>query len=361
MRQKVLSILTIISLFIIGGSLYAQGDLPYVSEDVTFTNDDIILAGTLTLPNTAAAPHPAVIVISGSGEQNRDGATEGFIEGYEPLRFLAEGLTPAGIAVLRYDECGIGGSTGEHASSTTADFATDVLAAFDYLTSRDDIDGDQIGLIGHSEGSNIVAYAAARNEDIAFVISMAGQAVNGYEVLVEQTIKGGIANGMTPEQVDAELAMNRTEWDMVLAEDWDALEAYTRERIAEFPVNQQPEPEILDMLIERQEVFAKNWFHFFMTYDPADDWRRIEVPILVIFAELDTQVTVVQNREPFIQALEDGSNSDYKVVTLEDTNHLFQSDVETGAPLEYMTLEPSFMPELMTLIREWVLAHITVE
>lgn len=359
MKHKLILISFIILSFLLGTAAYAQDDPAFLSEDVTFTNGDITLAGTLTLPDTPG-PHPAAIVISGSGEQDRDGAVEGFIEGYEPLRFLAEALTPAGVAILRYDERNVGESTGVHHTSTTADFASDTLAAFEYLTTRDDIDVEQIGLIGHSEGSNIVAYAAARNEDIAFVISMAGQAVNGYDVLVEQTVQGAVASGASQEEVDAALAVGRMEWDMVLNEDWDGLEAYSRQVLAAIPAEQRPDPEELDAMIAYQEEFAKSWFRFFLEYDPSEDWQRIDVPILVIFAELDTQVSVEQNREPFIEALETGQTSDYEVVTLENTNHLFQPGVETGAPTEYAELEPRFTPELTVLLREWILEHVSL-
>jgi len=353
-----LSLLIALSL-LLGITAYARDDAGFISEDVTFTNGDIILAGTLTLPDTPG-PHPAAIVISGSAAQNRDGFTEGFLEGYEPLRFLAETLTPEGVAVLRYDERGVGESTGVNHTSTTADFATDVLAAFDYLASRDDIDTQQIGLIGHSEGSNIVAYAAARNEDVAFVVSLAGQAVSGYDLLVEQTVKGALSNGATQEEAEQELAYGLMEWDMVLNDDWEGLEAYTRERIAAFPEEYQPTPEELDKMLVQQEEYGKSWVRFFLEYNPADDWQRIDAPILAIFAERDVQVTVEQNFEPFVAALENGATSDYEVVTIENANHTFQPGVETGSLIEYYELEPEMMPELLTIVREWVLDQVEV-
>jgi len=358
-KHKLILILVVIPSFLLGTMTYAQDDPAFISEDVTFTNGDVTLVGTLTLPDTPG-PHPAAIVISGSGEQDRNGAVEGFIEGYEPLRFLAEALTPAGIAILRYDERSIGESTGVHHTSTTEDFANDAQAAFDYLAAHDDIDAEQIGLIGHSEGSNIVAYAAARNEDVAFVISMAGQAVDGYDVLVEQTVQGALANGASEQETEAALEAGQIEWDMVLNEDWDGLEVYTRQLLSAMPVEHQPDPEELDAMIAYQEEFAKSWFRFFLEYNPAEDWAQIDAPILVILAELDTQITVAQNLEPFAEALEDGETPNYDIVVLEDTNHLFQPDVETGAPSEYAELEPAFTPELPTLLRDWILDHVTL-
>lgn len=343
-------------LLVLGSGVLAQeGGL--TAEDVTFDSGDITLAGTLTLPE-GEGPHPAVILLSGSGGQNRDGETEGFLPGYSPSRFLAGGLTPEDVAVLRYDERGIGASTGDHGSASTGDFADDVEAAIAYLRSRDDIDPQQIGLIGHSEGSNIAAMVAARSPHVAYAISLAGQAVDGYELLVAQTIAGAEASGATQEEIDAAVAMGRTEWDMVLAEDWAALDAYTREIFASMPDDQQPPPEVQDALIAQQETFAKTWFSFFLQYNPADDWAIVDIPVLAIFAEQDTQVPLEQNQTALEAALADSDNDDFTIVTLEETNHLFQPDVETGAPEEYATLEPAFTPELLPTIIDWLKANV---
>lgn len=126
------------------------------------------------------------------------------------------------------------------------------------------------------------------------------------------------------------------------------------------PASQRPSPEEQETLIAQQEEFAKSWFRFYLNYNPADDWERIDAPILVIFAELDVQVTVAQNLEPFTEALENGVSSDHEIVILEDTNHLFQPDAQTGALMEYMSLETRFTSELIPLIRDWLLSRVTV-
>ena len=358
MKYKLTVLLTLITGLVLSTTVYAQDAETIISEDVMFTNNDITLAGTLTLPDTTGL-HPAIVVISGSGEQNRDGVTAGFIDGYEPLRFLAEGLTPAGFAVLRYDERGVGESTGTHSTASTADFADDVQAALAYLMTRDDIDPTQIGLIGHSEGANIAAMVAANNPDIAFAISLAGQAVSGYELLEAQAAAIAEASGASPQAIEAAVAQGRAEWDLVLAEDWDGLADMTRDIFAVMPESQRPSPEMQEELIAQQDAFAKNWFSFFLTYNPAEDWSQVDAPVLIVFAELDAQVPVAQNRPAIEAALEDGITSDYEIIMLDDTNHLFQADAESGAPLEYMTLEPAFTPELIPTIRDWLLEHVT--
>ena len=157
---------------------------PYVEEEVTFGHDDVTLAGTLSLPE-GDGPFPAVILFNGSGQQNRDSELP-FVPGYKPFRVIADHLARNGIAVLRYDDRGVGGSTGDLDNVTTADFADDGEAALDYLLSRTEIDPAQIGLLGHSEGGIIAPMLAARRPDVAFAISMAGNAVSGYDTVIRQ-------------------------------------------------------------------------------------------------------------------------------------------------------------------------------
>jgi fermentation-respiration switch protein FrsA (DUF1100 family) len=145
---------------------------------------------------------------------------------------------------------------------------------------------------------------------------------------------------------------------MVLAEDWAGLDAYSREIFATMPENQRPSSEVQDALIAQQETFAKNWFSYFLKYNPTDDWAQVDTPVLAIFAELDTQVPVEQNLPALEIAREQSDNPAFTIITLEDTNHLFQPDVETGAPMEYVTLEPVFVPELLPTIADWLQEHL---
>ena len=168
-------------------------DLPYAEEEVTFDHGDISLAGTLTMPESGG-PFPALILISGSGQQDRDEALP-IVPGYKPFREIADHLTRQGIAVLRYDDRGVGGSSGDPSLATSADFADDAEAAFTYLQARPEIDGQQIGMLGHSEGGMIEAMVAARNPDVAFLISMAGTAVSGYDTIIKQVERLALASG----------------------------------------------------------------------------------------------------------------------------------------------------------------------
>ena len=196
---------------------------PTTQEEVTFDNGDITLAGTLTLPE-GDGPFPALVLISGSGQQNRDEELS-IVPGYKPFREIADTLTRQGIAVLRYDDRGIGQSGGDPSQATSADFADDAEAAFAYLQERPEIDGEQIGMLGHSEGGIIEAIIGARNPDVAFLISMAGSAVSGYDTIIKQVERMALASGASAEDAAAAAEQQRALMDLVVAQDWDGLEA----------------------------------------------------------------------------------------------------------------------------------------
>jgi hypothetical protein len=341
--------------------------LPYIEEEVTFRNGDITLAGTLTLP-PGNSPHPAVILISGSGPQNRNEELPG-VMGYQPFRVIADHLTRNGIAVLRYDDRGAGKSTGEHNTATSADFATDVEAALDYLLGRQEINPTQIGLLGHSEGGLIAAMVAARNSPleggkeggVAFVIAMAGTAVDGYNVLLVQNERILKASEATEEEVARGLEEARKAMDLMIAEDWAALEEFVyetgRKQLEALPEEQRkalgdPETYLQERIAEMMP-FYQNWMHYFLTHDPAEDWVRVTVPVLALFGQLDTQVDVSQNRPALEAALKKAGNDDVTVVVFPTANHLFQ-DAKTGAPSEYADLPTEFVPGFLETITDWV-------
>lgn len=337
-----------------------------VIEEVSFANGEITLAGTLTLP-PKAGPHPAVILISGSGPQNRDEELP-IVPGYQPFRLIAEHLTKNGIAVLRYDDRGVGESTGDYATATSADFATDAEAALSYLLSRDEIDPDQVGMLGHSEGAIIAAMIAARNPKVAFVISMAGPAVDGYNVLLVQLERVVRAEGGSEDEVAEAAEDQRITLDLAMAEEWEELEAFLLETYREGlqALSEEEKAAIGDLEVAAQQRAASSlanlqspWFQFFLSYDPGQDWEQTTVPVLALFGELDVQADVSQNQPALEAALASAGNTDVTVVVFPTANHLFQ-DAVTGAVSEYATLPTEFVPGFLEAITDWLLERVSM-
>lgn len=335
-----------------------QEPVPYVIEDVTFTNGDVTLAGTLTLPPTGG-PYPAVLLVSGSGPQDRD-ETLGAGIAIKPFRLLADALTRAGMAVLRYDDRGVGKSTGAFETATVSDFAADAAAGVQFLLGRDDIDPDRVGLLGHSEGGLVAAMLGARPADLDFIIALAGPGVNGKDVLLLQNQRIFEAEGATSEQIDAQLAFLRELFTVL--DDPQAMEMliyeHTLEQAQSLPADQRAAIGDLEQYARttaRQfaEQYGNAWFKSFLTYDPGPDWAKTRAPVLAIFGGHDVQVDAAQNAPAVVAALAKGGNEDYEIVVLPRANHLFQ-EAKTGSPSEYATLPAAFTPDLVPTTVDWL-------
>ncbi len=284
--------------------------LPYVAEEVTFENtadasgEPITLAGTLTLPE-GDGPFPALILISGSGSQDRDESLAPIAE-IKPFALIADYLTRQGIAVLRYDDRGVGGSGGDPTTANSADLATDSEAALDYLLTRPEIDPAKVGLLGHSEGGLIAPMIAARRADVAYVVSLAGPTVNGLDLLLRQNERVMAASGATQEQIDTQVA-NVRKWALLTAaEDWEGLEASMIEdaiaQIEALPEEQRagisdPAAYAADLAAAQMPQF-QNWLAYFFAYDPRADWEQLSVPALALFGDNDVQVDAARTPPP---------------------------------------------------------------
>jgi pimeloyl-ACP methyl ester carboxylesterase len=314
---------------------------PYLEQEVTFPNPKtpgVTLAGTLTIPS-GKGPFPAVVLITGSGPQDRDET----IFAHKPFWILADALTRKGVAVLRYDDRGTAKSTGQFGTATSLDFASDASAAVDFLNTRPELDQKKIGLCGHSEGGIIAPMVATTRPGIAFVVLMAGTAVTGEQVLYAQSAALIKAGGGSDAVVQQNREIQAKIFDILRAEkDPQAAVPKLKEALAGVPN--------ADAQIEQSN---SPWFRFFVFYDPEPALERLKAPILAIDGEKDKQVLADQNLPVIEAALKKGGNPDYTVRRLPGLNHLFQT-AETGGVGEYAKIEETMSPVALDLITSWV-------
>jgi len=314
----------------------------YREEELKYPNAGagIELAATLTIPN-GKGPFPAVVLITGSGQQDRDES----LLGHKPFLVLADYLTRKGIAVLRSDDRGAGGSGGNFAAATTADFATDVEAAVAYLKSRREVDPHRIGLAGHSEGGVIAPMVAARSRDIAFIVMLAGPGVPGDQIIAAQVVAGAEAAGMSHEAAAAAGVQQKRILDLVETEkDATVLKEKLGVELKGMPAAQ------LDNVVKQM---TSPWYQYFLTYDPAPALRKVTCPVLALNGEKDTQVPPKLNLPAIRKALEEGGNKNFEADELPGLNHLFQH-AKTGAVSEYAQIEETFAPEALEKIAAWI-------
>lgn len=331
--------------------------LPYVTEEVTFSNsiDNAILAGTLSLPEKTGK-FPAVVLITGSGAQNRDEE----LMGHRPFLVLADHLTRNGIAVLRYDDRGTAQSTGDFLKATTKTFATDVDAAVRYLLTRKEIDKKKIGLIGHSEGGSIAPMVAAENKDIRFIVLMAGPGLRGEELLLLQGKLLAKAAGQSEEQIARNTSINKGAYEIIVnATDQERmkkeLQAYLIKSVAEMPAEEKPSGIDDDLFVQQQvNQITSPWFQEFLKYDPTLILRKVHCPVLALNGAKDLQVPPRENLTAIKSNLEKGGNDEVTVREYPNLNHLFQ-ECTTGLPKEYGEIEQTIAPQVLNEISDWIL------
>lgn len=329
---------------------------PYISEDVTFENaeDGIQMAGTLTLPD-AKGKHPAVVLISGSGPQNRDEE----LMGHKPFLVLADHLTRNGIAVLRYDDRGTGGSGGDFSKATSFDFANDAKAAIDYLKGRKEIAPANIGLMGHSEGGIVAPIVASQHPgEVAFIVLLAGPGLPGSKIVLMQQQLIGKASGMHDGDLELAASTNKQVFDLI--DEVDNQEELHKKvsdllhEIASKNPDMVPEGMEAGQFIDMQlSQLLSPWMKNFLTYDPVLALKKVRCPVLAINGEKDLQVPPKENLEKIRETLEKAGNKNVSTIELEGLNHLFQ-ECETGLPSEYGQIEQTMSPLALNTISKWV-------
>jgi hypothetical protein len=318
---------------------------PYRIEEAAVSNKDagITLAGTLIIP-AGKGPFPAVVLISGSGPQDRDES----LMGHKPFLVLADHLARKGIASLRYDDRGVGKSTGIFSAATSLDFANDAEAAFAWLRLRKEVDPGKAGIIGHSEGGLIAPVIAGRNKGVAFLVLLASPGVSGERILLEQAtdmIKAaGGAAGTAGKNREIQSAIFR-----ILRETKDPEQA--RGKLKPLFASAGVPEASLDLSVTNVNTA---WFRTFLDLEPAAYLAKVRVPVLSLTGELDLQVNAAINLPAIGKALADGGNKDHEEAVLPKLNHLFQH-ASTGLVSEYGRIEETMAPEALDRISGWIL------
>lgn len=335
----------------------------YEEEEVVFENkiDNIQLAGTLTLPKSKSK-FPVVILISGSGPQDRNET----LFDHQPFAVLADDLTKNGIAVLRFDDRGVGKSKGSFENSTTADFANDVRAAVEYLKTRKDINHKRIGLVGHSEGGMIAPMVANGNKDISFIVLMAGPGTMIDELLIDQSAQLARLSGMDNAVIEANSEMQKEIYRLIKNNKSDnhdllnnELRTFLKKAFSSLPESMKPSTdEELNAAIDAQiQAVDSKWFQYFIKYNPNEILSKVKCPVLAINGSLDFQVPAKSNLKAIENALITAKNKDYKIVEIPKLNHLFQ-EANTGAFEEYNKIEQTISPIALQTIKDWILLKV---
>ncbi|OOG56860.1 hypothetical protein B0E48_08445 [Rhodanobacter sp. C03] len=314
---------------------------PYTSRDVNFPGKDgDLLAGTLMLPK-GHGPFPAVVMIAGSGRQNRDED----VAGHKIFLVIADRLTRAGIAVLRYDKRGIGASKGDFKTATTADFAIDAQDAARWLRTQPGIARDKVGLIGHSEGAEIAPLVANRDVQVAFVVLLSAPALPGADIIAAQQLAIALASGV-PKAEAEKLHANEIRLLDAVRHSADQASA----NAAAQKIMEQAGMPAERAATEASEI-SSPWFRATLDYDPAPALRKLQQPTLVIAGSRDLQVDPAANLPVIRSAL--AKNAHARIVELPGLNHLLQP-AKTGAPQEYGSIPITVDPAALDLITEWV-------
>jgi uncharacterized protein len=333
---------------------------PYKVEDVKFENkiDNITLAGTLTIPQEGEK-FPAVVLISGSGGQNRNEE----MLGHKPFLVIANYFTRNGFAVLRYDDRGIAESKGNYSTATTEDFATDALSAVEFLKTRNEINHSKIGLIGHSEGGMIAPMTAVQSNDVAFIVLMAGIGIPGDSILYLQGELIQRAEGTSEAEIQNSVRIQRKLFKMIKEINDDEMlkskisEAFKEDyaSLSDEDKSKMGDPEVY--LQMQMKTITSPWFKYFVRFDPVPTLEKVKCPALAINGEKDLQVPPKENLSAIESALKRGGNKNYETKLLPGLNHLFQTS-KTGAISEYSRIEETISPLALETMLNWLNKNI---
>jgi len=338
----------------------AKPPFPYDTVEVQFENKPAgaTLAGTLSVPQ-GKGPFPCVVMVTGSGPQDRDES----LLGHRPFFVIADHLTRHGIAVLRYDDRGTAKSTGTFATATSDDFAEDALAAVGFLKTRKEVDAKRIGIVGHSEGGLIAPMCAAKSTDVAFIVLLAGTGMTGAELLPLQGKLISMAAGVPEAEAELQSQEAAKLYAMLLAGKSDAelkegIRAAALRQLAIAPdtkdLSDAERNQKADQVVAEQSgELLSPWFKRFAALDPRDYLKKVTCPVLAVNGEKDLQVPPKENLSRIEKTLKDAGNKDVTAIQFPGLNHLFQT-CKTGSPTEYGVIEETFSPTALEAVTSWI-------
>jgi hypothetical protein len=325
----------------------------YATEELKIKNESQgnILAGTLVIPKNFIKTSPVVVFITGSGAQNRDEE----LFGHKPFLVIADYLAKKGIASLRMDDRGVGGSDKGKVGATSADFATDISSAVNDLVAHG---FKNIGLIGHSEGGMIAPMVANQNKNVKFMVLLAAPGIPISDLMVIQNDNMGKLAGLPEKTLDQNRKINQETYDFVKKYKGNNLEKemlpFMENQLKTVAAGKMTSEEIFEKSKKDLEIFENPWFQYFLKFNPDNYLSKIKIPVLALNGSLDMQVSAKENLEGIRQSLTKAGNKNFKIVEFPNLNHLFQT-TKTGNPMEYGQIEETIAPEVLQKISDWVL------
>lgn len=334
---------------------------PYTTEDITYFNasHSIRYGATISIPE-GNGPFPAVLLITGSGQQNRDEA----ILGHKPFAVIADYLVRRGFVVLRVDDRGTGETTGDVMGATSRDFANDALVSLAYLQHRKEVNKNKIGLLGHSEGGMIAQMIAAERKDIRYIVMLAGPGEKIPALMLHQNEAVFLAAGMPKTNVDAYLKLYKDLLSTASKGTAEEARSGTMKRlsqwIAETPaavvasttgiVDEASKKTFVDIFVEQVH---SAWYRYFLQYDPAPTLQKIKADVLALNGDRDIQVVAKTNLPAIEAALKKSGSKHFEVKAISGLNHLFQH-CRSCTIQEYGQLEETIAPEVLKMIGDWL-------
>ncbi len=321
---------------------------PYISKDVSFKNetDNILLKGTLTLPEKGSK-FPAVVLVSGSGAQNRDEE----IMSHKPFLVISDFLTRNGIAVLRYDDRGTAESEGDYSIATTYDFVNDAKYALEFLKLQPEIDKENIGIIGHSEGGVIAPIIASKDNQINYIVMLAGPVLSGKDLMILQKYKIEEQMGVPKEVLEKNSKIFREAYDILTDSNLDltSLQDSLSKHFDKAYSGMLPSEDNKSIVQQITNV----WWKSFIALEPSKYIKNVKTPILALFGSKDLQVPAQENIE-LLEKLREDNKLDVQIKQFDNLNHLFQ-ECNTGMPNEYAQIEQTISPDVLEYIKNWIL------